>query len=161
MAFSARPPISKVATDVPGYKDGYYDGSDRPNRESYYVTSEASPEPGDEWTRPDLTDEQLAELNPRTRSSIEHSRRVEANKGGRPAIGPRVHVALPPSLLAFIDDYAASTREDVKEETTRAEAIRSLLELARQVIEGQPVDVAEWVANGGLSECHPDDFDRE
>ena len=67
-----------------------------------------------------ITDEQLAELPDRTRASIEHTRNV----GGRPAIGPRVHVAFSEATLEQIDQYAAANGK------TRSEAIRALVEIA-------------------------------
>ena len=46
------------------------------------------------------------------------------DRGGRPAIGPRVHVAFPEETLKRIDAHAAFA------DITRAEAIRYLVEIA-------------------------------
>lgn len=45
-------------------------------------------------------------------------------KGGRPPVGPNIHLKLPPDLLRKVDD--AARRWNV----TRSEAIRRLLDLA-------------------------------
>lgn len=114
--YNAQPEPNRVDEGTPAYHSG-----PQSMVGNYYVDADATNEPAGTWTRPDLTDEQMAELNPRTRTSIEHSREVEANKGGRPPIGPRIHVALYDETLQKVDRFAQRTGR------TRAEAIRWLV----------------------------------